>query len=249
MAACTCDHPFRLRLRALLAAAAVAIPATSTLAAPHNMAGECFMATQAMGSTDTGFSELAELTPANVRGLMPLVARTAAGTLRYERLMEQHQVLQRGLQVDTAASVDLRLQRFVEERVRSDLAMQDGMQRRPGGGAFSSSVDFVRDSSELRAWDSVQQRVLWRVRDALPGASRTLVTAGGLVFYATGDGWLKALDARTGRELWKHRVPGGRLEEPSSYRGPDGHQYIAVRALPGNPRGEPEPLLVFALAH
>jgi glucose dehydrogenase len=249
LAARNCDHRFSCRLRALLAAAVVAIPAASTLAAPHTTAGECSMATQAVGSTDMGFSELAELTPANVRGLIPLVARTAAGALRYERLTARQQVLQPGLQVDTAASVDLRLQRFVEERVRNDLAMQDGMHRRPGGGSFSSTVGYARDSSELRAWDPVQQRVLWRVRDALPGASRTLVTAGGLVFYGTRDGWLKALDARTGRELWKHRVPGGRLEEASSYRGPGGHQYIAARALPGNPQGEREPLLVFALAH
>jgi hypothetical protein len=39
------------------------------------------------------------------------------------------------------------------------------------------------------------------------------------------------------------------FEEASSYRGPDEHQYIAVRALPGNPRGERETLLVFALPH
>jgi hypothetical protein len=246
----TCDHRFRCRLRALLTAAAVVIPAGSTLAAPHSVAGECFTPTQAASSTDTGFSELAELTPANVRGLMPLVAGTAAVAPRAQRFTEQRQVLQRGLQVDTAASVDLRLQRFVEERVQSDPAMQDRAHRQLGGG-FSGSVGYVRGTSELRAWDPVQQRVLWSVPDALPGASRTLVTAGGLVFYGTLDGWLKALDARTGRELWKHRVPGGKLEEASSYRGPDGHQYIAVRALPDNdnPQGEREPLLVFALPH
>jgi hypothetical protein len=36
---------------------------------------------------------------------------------------------------------------------------------------------------------------------------------------------------------------------PRGHRGPDEHQYIAVRALPGNPRGERETLLVFALPH
>jgi outer membrane protein assembly factor BamB len=158
-------------------------------------------------------------------------------------------MLQRGLQVDTAASVDLRLQRFVEERIQSDLAVQERVHRQPGAETFSSSVGYVRDTSELRAWNPVQRRVLWSVPDALPGASRTLVTAGGLVFYGTRDGWVKALDARSGRELWKHRVPGGRLAEASSYRGPDGHQYIAVRAVQDNPQGEREPLLLFALAH
>ena len=245
----TCEQRFRYRLRALLASAAVAMPAAAALAAPHTMASECSMAAQAPRSTDTGFSELAELTPANVRGLMPLVARSADVALRERRLREQQQVLPRGLQVDTAASVDLRLQRFVEERVESDLAVADRVHRLPGGGNFSSSVGYVRGSSELRAWDPVQQRILWSVRDALPGASRTLVTAGGLVFYGTRDGWLKAIDARTGRELWKHRIPGGRLEEASSYRGPDGHQYLAVRSVADNPQAEREPLLLFALAH
>jgi hypothetical protein len=246
----TCDQRFRCRLPALLlAGAALAVPAVSTLAAPHRVAGERLGATRAASSTGTGFSELAELTPANVCGLMPLVARTAAVALREVRGTEQQQMLQRGLQAGTAAGVDLRLQRFVEERVQSDLGMQDRVHREPAGETLSSSLAYLRDSGELRAWDPVQQRVLWSVRDALPGASRTLVTAGGLVFYGTRDGWLKALDARTGRELWKHRVPGGRLEEASSYRGPDGHQYLAVRALPGNPQAEREPQLVFALAH
>jgi len=54
-------------------------------------------------------------------------------------------------------------------------------------------------TTELRAWDPLERRVIWRVREALPISSRTLVTAGGLVFYGTIDGWLKALDASTGR--------------------------------------------------
>jgi hypothetical protein len=240
-----CDQGFRCQLRVLLAAAAVAMSAGSTVAAPTAPGGKCLPATP---TTSTRFSDLAELTPTNVRGLMPLVARTAAVTVRDERPARQ-QVLQRGSQADTAASVDLSLQRFVEQHVRSEPAMQDRGRVQPGGGSLSTGISYVLGSSELRAWDPGQQRVLWSVCDALPGSSRTLVTAGGLVFYGTCDGWLKALDARTGRELWKHRIPDGRLEEASSYRGPDEHQYIAVRALPGNPRGERETLLVFALPH
>jgi outer membrane protein assembly factor BamB len=91
------------------------------------------------------------------------------------------------------------------------------------------------------------------VREPLPISSSTLVTAGGLVFYGTGDGWIKALDARTGRILWKHRADGRRLDQPVSYRGADGHQYIAVRALPraaGHTPGDGgAAVLLFALAH
>jgi len=42
------------------------------------------------------------------------------------------------------------------------------------------------------------------------------------------DGWFKALDARTGAELWKYKVGSGIIGQPISYRGPDGKQYVAV---------------------
>jgi hypothetical protein len=253
LAACTRDNRFNGRLRALLAVAALALPAGATVAARATATGACL--TAAADSCGAHFSELAELTPANVSGLMPLVAGTAAITRGEQWLTGLPQRPQRGLQVDTAASVDLRLQRFVEQRVPSELAAQGRV-----AGKLASAVSYLRDSSRLRAWDVVQQRVLWSVRDALPRASCTLITAGGLVFYGTRDGWLKALDARSGRELWKHKIAGGRLEEASSYRGPDGHQYIAVRTVRGNqqratgpasaaPQGEREARVVFALAH
>jgi alcohol dehydrogenase (cytochrome c) len=44
------------------------------------------------------------------------------------------------------------------------------------------------------------------------------------------DGWFKAIDARTGKELWKQKVASGIIAPPISYRGPDGKQYIAVMA-------------------
>ena len=103
--------------------------------------------------------------------------------------------------------------------------------------------------AELRAWDPIEGRVVWRVREALPISSGTLITAGGLVFYGTSDGWFKALDASTGRIMWKHQVDGKRLDDPISYLGADRHQYIAVRALPRTPGSGGEALLVFSLAH
>ena len=102
----------------------------------------------------------------------------------------------------------------------------------------------------MRAWDPIERHVLWSVREALPiSSSGMLVTAGGLIFYGTVDGWLKALDARSGRILWKHRVDGKRPDAPMSYRGPDGHQYIAVRASQRGAGDGRETLLLFALAH
>ena len=54
------------------------------------------------------------------------------------------------------------------------------------------------------------------------------MTAGDVVFYGTMDRWFKAVDAKTGRELWKMRVGSGVIGQPVTYRGPDGRQYVAV---------------------
>jgi len=58
--------------------------------------------------------------------------------------------------------------------------------------------------------------------------SGALVTAGDVAFYGTMDGWFKAVDARTGKELWKFKTGSGIISQPMTYKGPDGHQYVAV---------------------
>ena len=82
----------------------------------------------------------------------------------------------------------------------------------------------------FQAWDPVQQKTVWEVHESFPVWSGALVTAGGLAFYGTMDGWFKALDARTGKLLWKYKVGSGIIGQPVAYRGPDGKQYIAVMA-------------------
>jgi PQQ-dependent dehydrogenase (methanol/ethanol family) len=78
------------------------------------------------------------------------------------------------------------------------------------------------------AWDPVGRRVVWQVKEKFPVWSGTVVTAGDVVFYGTMEGWFKALDARTGAELWKFKTGSGIIGQPITYRGPDGRQYVAV---------------------
>ena len=198
------------------------------------------------------FSELAEVTSANVSGLLPLVAHSVAAAPEDAR-------------IDPSAPIDLPLQRFVDERTGGM-----GLPTRERAGALANRVNrgasYLLESvseertspspvatatagRELRARDPIGRQVLWSVHEALPVSSAALITAGGLVFYGTGDGWFKALDARTGQTLWKHWVEGRRLDAPASYRGADGHQYIAVRTLPRSPGDGRETVLLFALAH
>jgi lanthanide-dependent methanol dehydrogenase len=80
----------------------------------------------------------------------------------------------------------------------------------------------------VTAWDPVHRRASWETREDLPVWSGALATHGGVVFYGTMDGWFKALDAKSGKLLWKFQTGSGIIGQPVSYQGPDGHQYVAV---------------------
>jgi PQQ-dependent dehydrogenase (methanol/ethanol family) len=80
----------------------------------------------------------------------------------------------------------------------------------------------------MSAWDPVGKREVWSVPEKYPAWSGAVVTAGDVVFYGTMDGWFKALDARSGALLWQFKTGSGVIGQPIAYRGPDGHEYIAV---------------------
>ncbi|MFC7554842.1 c-type cytochrome [Pseudoroseomonas wenyumeiae] len=89
----------------------------------------------------------------------------------------------------------------------------------------------------LVAWDLGAARVAWTKDEALPLEGGALATAGGLVFYGTAEGVLKALDAKTGAELWRFQAASGIIAPPVSYQGPDGRQFVAVLAETGGFHG------------
>src|SRR5205085_8296095 len=78
------------------------------------------------------------------------------------------------------------------------------------------------------AWDPVAKKAAWNIKEKFPVWCGTVVTAGDVVFYGTMDRWFKAVDARSGRELWRFQVDSGIVGQPITYRGPDGKQYVAV---------------------
>ena len=82
----------------------------------------------------------------------------------------------------------------------------------------------------VTAWDPVAAKKVWQISERFPVYSGALATAGGLVFYGTMDGWFKALDATNGKQLWQFKVGSGIVGQPSTYRGPDGKQYVAILA-------------------
>ncbi len=78
------------------------------------------------------------------------------------------------------------------------------------------------------AWDATTGTKKWEIKENLPAYGGALATGGDVVFYGTMEGFLKAVDAKTGKELWKFRTPSGIIGNPITYMGPDGKQYVAV---------------------
>ncbi|MDX2192091.1 MAG: methanol/ethanol family PQQ-dependent dehydrogenase [Gemmatimonadales bacterium] len=83
------------------------------------------------------------------------------------------------------------------------------------------------------AWDPDPKKdrnasIAWEIKEPLAAYGGALATAGGVVFYGTMEGWLKAVDAKTGKELWKFKTPSGIIGNPMTYLAPDGKQYVAV---------------------
>jgi PQQ-dependent dehydrogenase (methanol/ethanol family) len=81
---------------------------------------------------------------------------------------------------------------------------------------------------EFMAWDPVNGKKVWGIKEQLSAWGGALSTAGDVVFYGTMEGWLKAVDAKTGDVLWKFKTPSGIIGNPMTYAGPDGRQYVAV---------------------
>jgi PQQ-dependent dehydrogenase (methanol/ethanol family) len=80
------------------------------------------------------------------------------------------------------------------------------------------------------AWDAALGKRVWEIKEKYPVWSGVLTTGGGLVFYGTLDGWLKAVNATTGAVLWKFKVGSGVVAAPITFTGADGKQYLAVYA-------------------
>jgi PQQ-dependent dehydrogenase (methanol/ethanol family) len=110
-------------------------------------------------------------------------------------------------------------------------------------GKFYLASEFDLDKAdegdhlaELKAWDPVKQRQAWGIKEPLPIIGGAMSTAGGLMFYGTPSGILKAVNAQSGDVLWQFNVGTGIVQSPITYMA-DGKQYLAVVA--GRIKGPP----------
>jgi quinoprotein glucose dehydrogenase len=69
------------------------------------------------------------------------------------------------------------------------------------------------------------------IRMGVPNTSGSMLTRSGLTFIAaTQDRYLRAFDTRSGKELWKVRLPAGGQATPMTYLSASGRQFVVIAA-------------------
>ena len=101
----------------------------------------------------------------------------------------------------------------------------------------------------LKAWDPVNQRIVWQVETSGPwrgspsaawNGGGLMTSAGGLLFQGRATGQLVILDSRTGKQLHSIDVGTSMMAAPMTYS-IDGEQYVAIMAGTGGSLGSLHP--------
>jgi len=77
------------------------------------------------------------------------------------------------------------------------------------------------------AWDARTGKIVWSVKEQFSVWSGTVTTAGGVAFYGTLEGYLKAVDLKTGKELYKFKTASGIIGNVITYEHA-GKQHVAI---------------------
>lgn len=101
--------------------------------------------------------------------------------------------------------------------------------RRFQGGFFNNEQVAGDWYGAVRALDPLTGDAKWEHRLGVPPWAGLLSTAGGLVFAGTEDGYFKALDAASGRELWHTNLGGRVIANPMSFA-IGSRQHVAIAA-------------------
>ncbi|MGD9511197.1 MAG: PQQ-binding-like beta-propeller repeat protein, partial [Geminicoccaceae bacterium] len=83
------------------------------------------------------------------------------------------------------------------------------------------------DLGNFIAWDASEGKIVWSLPEPFSVWSGALATAGDVVFYGTLEGYLKAVDAQTGRELYRFKTPSGIIGNVNTWMH-KGQQYVGV---------------------
>ncbi len=83
------------------------------------------------------------------------------------------------------------------------------------------------DLGNFIAWDAGTGQIKWSNPEQFSVWSGALATAGDVVFYGTLEGYLKAVDASNGRELYRFKTPSGIIGNINTWMH-KGQQYVGV---------------------
>ena len=96
-----------------------------------------------------------------------------------------------------------------------------------GVDAMTGKPDNSTNLGQFTAWDPTTGKMVWSTKEPFSVWSGSVATAGGVVFYGTLEGYLKAVDAKTGKELYKFKTPSGIIGNVNTWEY-NGKQYVGV---------------------
>jgi PQQ-dependent dehydrogenase (methanol/ethanol family) len=77
------------------------------------------------------------------------------------------------------------------------------------------------------AWDPAAGKIVWTKAERFSVWSGALSTDGNVTFYGTLEGYIKAVDTKTGNDLWKFKMPSGIIGNVFTYQY-GGKQFVGV---------------------
>ncbi len=96
-----------------------------------------------------------------------------------------------------------------------------------GRDVLTGEKDGTTNLGQFTAWDATTGKIKWSNSEPFSVWSGVLATAGDVVFYGTLEGYLKAVDAKTGKELYKFKTPSGIIGNVNTWEY-NGKQYVGV---------------------
>lgn len=80
---------------------------------------------------------------------------------------------------------------------------------------------------QMKSYNAITGKMNWEKMERFAVWGGTMTTKGGLVFYGTLDGFIKARNTDNGDLVWQFKLPSGVIGYPITYER-DGTQYVAI---------------------
>ncbi|HYS65096.1 MAG TPA: methanol/ethanol family PQQ-dependent dehydrogenase [Paraburkholderia sp.] len=106
----------------------------------------------------------------------------------------------------------------------------DYVSGQPYVGATLSMFPGTKNSNTMGnfiAWDAAKGKIIWSKPERFSVWSGALATAGGIAFYGTLEGYIKAVRIKDGKELWRFKTPSGIIGNVFTYEY-QGKQFVGV---------------------